>query len=94
MQRRYRQGAGRRTDAAAQRAAQGLALTIAFFGNVAPVLIRGPSPDRLTTEAAAPQRHVRSTNTIQEYRIPATGFTDPPATRQLQSLPLQGREGS
>ena len=29
------------------------------------VRVRGPSPDRLTTEAAAPQRHVRSTNTIR-----------------------------
>ncbi len=51
---------------------------------------RTASPQRLPHQ----QRPCVSTNTIQEYRIPATGFTDPPVTRQLQSLPLQGREGS
>ena len=57
------------------------------------VLIRGPSPDRLTTEAAAPQRHVRSTNTIQETPDPRYGIHRFPCDTAVAVTPVAGEGG-
>ena len=51
---------------------------------------RTASPQRLPHHSGTCVPQTR----FKKHRIPATGFTDSPVTRQLQSLPLQGKEGS
>ena len=57
------------------------------------VQFRGPSPDRLATEAAAPQRHVRSTNTIKETPDPRYGIHRFPCDTAVAVTPVAGEGG-